>query len=467
MNPNQLQKIPSPLKIPFLGHLPYVLSRDPFGRMLQLGERYGDLFNLQLLNDSVVITSDPDVVRELFDETRFRKRVAGILESIRPIAGDGLITAEDHEDNWGRAHRILKPGFGRKAMSDYLPVIIQQTRKLIAWWRSKPEKLIDANQDFTRLTLEIIGLCGFNYSFLSFEQEEPHSFMLTIDSILAEATISHQLPAWANKLRPGGVRRLRDNIADTNKVFDKIINDHKTTQQQDKSSFLSLMLDASDPKDGSKLSLSNIRYQLITFLIAGHETTRSLLSFTVYYLTKHPKVLQRAQRLVDEVMGESDRDLTFQDLSRLYYLQQILYETLRLWPTAPGFMVSPRETTSIRSRYKTSPDDIFFIFLSALHRHPKAWGKDADIFNPERFSAEQVRSRPSHVYRPFGNGKRSCIGQHFAMAEAQIALAYILYHFDLEGIASYNFAVEHSLTIKPKDFFFKVYPRDEAARHRM
>ena len=458
---NHLKKIPSPVKFPIVGHLPYVLSRQPFDRMLQLCERYGDLFNLKLLDDSVVIVSDPDVVEELFDESRFRKRVAGILESIRPIAGDGLITAEDHEDNWGRAHRILKLGFGRKAMSDYLPIMMRQTEKLIQWWRDRPGQAIDANQDFTRLTLEIIGLCGFDFSFSSFEQEEPHEFMLTIDSILAEATISHQLPAWVNQLRPGGVRRMKENIEATNAVFDKIIADHHLNDSKERSSFLALMLDAEDPRDGSKLSKANIRYQLITFLIAGHETTRSLLSFTLYYLIKHPEICRKAQSIVDEVLGDAPRDLSFQDLSRLSYLQQILMESLRLWPTAPGFMVSPRSDTSIQSKYSTTTDDIFFIFLAALHRHPKAWGDNPDSFDPDRFGADAIRQRPSHVFRTFGNGKRSCIGQHFAMTEAQVALTYILYHFDLQGDDSYTLQVDHSLTIKPKDFFFKAIPRSK------
>ncbi|SME99767.1 cytochrome P450 [Pseudobacteriovorax antillogorgiicola] len=455
----EVKDIPGPRPFPLIGHIPYVLSSNPFERMIQLCRRYGGLFRLQLYEDSVVVVTDSDIVEELLDENRFEKRVVGILDSIRPIAGDGLITARNDEENWARAHRVLKPGFGRRAMSHYLPVMIQTTRKLVDRWAKLEGEWLDVNTDFTRLTIEIIGLCGFNYSFNCFEKERLDEFIETIDSILSEATISHQLPPFINRLRPGANKRMRLNQEATAKIFDRIVKERQAKGEWNHHDFLAMMLHGRDPKDGSQLSEENIRYQLISFLIAGHETTRSLLSFTLFFLSKHQTVLDRARTLVDQVFAEGDRDLSFQDLSRLSYLQQILNESLRLWSTAPAFMVGPKEETILRNGYRARKNDTFFIFLAGLHRDPKIWGQNPERFDPDRFAPEAVRVRPAHGYRPFGNGKRSCIGQHFAMTEAQIALAYILYFFDIEGDPCYELKIDHSLTIKPKNFYCRVRKR--------
>ena len=209
------------------------------------------------------------------------------------------------------------------------------------------------------------------------------------------------------------------------------------------------MLTGRDPGTGRGLSDENIRYQIVTFLIAGHETTSGLLSFAIHLLLKHPEALARARDEVDAVFGaEAPR---VEDLARLPFVEQVLQETLRLWPTAPAFALSAREATRLAGRYAIAPSDVLMVLVPMLHRDPESWGPDAETFRPERFAREAAERLPPNAWKPFGTGLRSCIGRGFAMQEALLVLAMVLHRFDLAAAdPDYELAITETLTIKPK-----------------
>ena len=163
------------------------------------------------------------------------------------------------------------------------------------------------------------------------------------------------------------------------------------------------MLTGVDKQSGERLPDENIRAQCITFLIAGHETTSGLLSFAIYYLINNPDVLARARAEVDEVLGSTAAP-TFEQVHRLRYVRQILDETLRLWPTAPGFTRQPYEDTVIGGRYAIPADTPILVLSQALHRHTEIWGPDAAEFNPDHTAPERMTQIPPNAYKPFGTG---------------------------------------------------------------
>src|SRR6266571_845987 len=148
---------------------------------------------------------------------------------------------------------------------------------------------------------------------------------------------------------------------------------------------LGLMLNAKDPVTGEHLDDTNIRYQLLTFLIAGHETTSGLLSFAIHLLLKHPEVLRKAQAEADRVLGADTP--RFEQVAQLGYFDQILRETLRLWPTAPGFTVAPKHDTLLAGRYPVKKRNVLLVLLPALHRDPAVW-KEPERFDPDRFAPD-------------------------------------------------------------------------------
>jgi cytochrome P450/NADPH-cytochrome P450 reductase len=252
-----------------------------------------------------------------------------------------------------------------------------------------------------------------------------------------------------------------------NTVVDRLITERRADPEalMTKRDLLNYMLTGADKQTGERLDDVNIRHQILTFLIAGHETTSGLLSFAIYFLLKHPDVLARAYEEVDAVLGtDPDGIPVLAQVRKLGYVTQILKESLRLWPTAPAFSVYPREDTTIAGRYPVSQGENIMVLLPMLHRDRAVWGDDAEEFRPERFAADLEKRLPPHAFKPFGNGQRACIGQQFAMQEATLVLGMILRRFELIDHTGYQLHVKETLTIKPEGFTIKVRPRGRRGR---
>lgn len=453
--------IPQPPPRPVVGNLPDIDSSKGVLGLVEVAERYGPIVRIQFFNRSIVAVSSQQLVNEVCDESRFGKMLGIALRQVRQFAGDGLFTAETQEPNWQKAHRILMPAFGPaalKRMFDGMDDIVEQL--LLKWERLGPAARIDVPDNTTRLTLDTIALCSFSYRFNSLYREEMHPFVGAMVRALVESgDRARRLPVQ-NKIMLRRRHQLEEDNALMFEVAEQIISDRRRNPSPAGSEdILDTMLKAADPVTGERLSDENIRYQMVTFLIAGHETTSGLLSFTLYELLRHPNVLAKAHAVVDEVLGsESAR---FEHLPRLGYLDQVLKETLRLWPTAPAFNVAPYENTTLGGRYEVSAGQPIMVLIPQLHRDRAAWGEDAGIFNPDRFSPERAAEIPANAWKPFGNGQRSCIGRGFALQEAMLFLAKLLQRFDITSAdPGYELQIKHTLTMKPEGLFIHVRRRD-------
>ena len=230
---------------------------------------------------------------------------------------------------------------------------------------------------------------------------------------------------------------------------------------------LDRMLTVVDRQSGEKLDDTNIIAQCITFLIAGHETTSGLLSFALYALLKNPDVLARAYDEVDRVLGTDLSVLpTYAQIHQVAYVDQILEETLRLWPTAPAFTRHPHEDTVIGGKYRLEKETSATILTAMLHRDKQVWGENPEKFDPDRFSPENRARIPPNAYKPFGTGQRACIGRQFAMQEAILVLSMLLQRFEFVDFADYQLETKQTLTIKPNNFHIKVKLRDRTRGHR-
>ena len=456
-------RIPQPRTDPLLGNLRDIDSHAPVQGFMRLGRTYGPIYRLDVLGRSLVFVSSQELVDELCDERRFDKKIHASLRNIRELAGDGLFTAYTDEPNWARAHRLLMPAFGPvgiRGMFD--PMLDIADQLLVRWERFGDGAVIDVPDNMTRLTLDTIALCAFDYRFNSFYQNEMHPFVGAMVDALKEAGARGRRPPVANKLMLLTRRKYEEDIAQLHAVADALIAERRRDPEAaGKKDLLGLMLSGRDPVTGEGLSDENIRYQLVTFLIAGHETTSGLLSFALYLLLKNPPVLQRARAEVDAVLGEDVPRV--EQLARLKYVEQVLMETLRLWPTAPAFGLQAREDTVIGGRWPIRTTDVVMVLLPNLHRDPKVWGEDVEAFRPERFAPEAVAGLPPNAWKPFGNGQRACIGRPFAMQEAQLVLAMVLQRFDLiEHDPSYQLVVGETLTLKPEGFRIRAKRRGQA-----
>jgi cytochrome P450 / NADPH-cytochrome P450 reductase len=464
---NKLSPIPHPPTKPVVGNMLSVDSSAPSQHLARMAKEYGPIFWLDMMGAPFVVVSGADLVDELSDEKRFDKSVRGSLRRVRLIAGDALFTAYTTEPNWSKAHNILMQPFGNRAMQSYHPSMLDIAEQLVKKWeRTNADDEIDVVHDMTALTLDTIGLCGFDYRFNSFYREDYHPFVESLVRSLETIMMTRGLPLEGLWMR----NRKRDLAADAafmNKMVDEIIAERrKNADAADaKKDMLNAMMTGVDRATGTQLDDVNIRYQINTFLIAGHETTSGMLSCTIYALLKHPEVLKKAYEEVDRVLGpDTDAKPTYQQVTQLTYITQVLKEALRLWPPAPIYGIAPLNDEVIGGKYKLKKDTFIAILVLALHRDPSVWGPNPDAFNPDNFSPEAEAKRPVNAWKPFGNGQRACIGRGFAMHEAALAIGMILQRFRLVDHERYQMHLKETLTIKPDGFKIKVRPRTEKER---
>ncbi|WP_440459845.1 cytochrome P450 [Rhodococcoides corynebacterioides] len=455
----QLTMTPTPIperpSLPYIGHaLQIARSSGAIEHLLDECEVMGPIFRLRAFGDEQIIVSGSDLVAEILGNDAFAKLVHTDLVTLRDIGGDGLFTAFNEEPNWRKAHNILMPSFTRQAMRNYHEKMVGASRNLIASWTraAQSDRPVDVSRDMTRLTFDTIGMCGFGYDFDSFTGEAVHPFVEAMIGALTHAQKLNELPPLVNKLRLSGNRRYAEDLHTMQALITELIEQRRRTEPTRDDDLLGRMLNTADPDTGELLDDFNIRNQVVTFLIAGHETTGAALSFALYYLSKHPAVLKRAQREVDGVWGrDDDIDPSYEDVGRLTYVRQVLDEALRLWPTAPGFAVSPDRDVVVGDGHVLRPGDAVTVFIPALHRQPE-WGPNVHGFDPDRFSAEATERRPGHVYKPFGHGERACIGRQFALHEATLVLGMLIHRFSLDDTSNYRLTIGITLTIKPDGF---------------
>src|SRR6201996_3262657 len=464
---NRLSPIPQPPTKPVVGNMLSLDSSAPVQNLARLAKELGPIFWLDMMGAPIVIVSGHDLVEELSDEKRFARAWRGPLRRVRAIAGDGLFTADTTEPNWSKAHNILMQPFGNRAMQSYHPSMVDIAEQLVKKWeRLNGDEEIDVVHDMTALTLDTIGLCGFDYRFNSFYRRDYHPFVASLVRSLETIMMIRGLPMenlWMKKRR----RDLAEDVAFMNKMVDEIVAERRksTDATDDKKDMLAAMMTGVDRATGEQLDDVNIRYQINTFLIAGHETTSGLLSASIYALLKHPDVLKKAYEEVDRVLGpDLEAKPTYQQVTQLTYITQILKESLRLWPPAPAYGISPLKDETIGGKYKLKKNTFITVLVLALHRDPSVWGPNPDAFDPENFSKEAEAARPINAWKPFGNGQRACIGRGFAMHEAALAIGMILQRFKLIDVHRYQMVLKETLTIKPDGFKIKVRPRAETER---
>jgi cytochrome P450 / NADPH-cytochrome P450 reductase len=464
---NKLNPIPHPPKKPVVGNMLSLDPNTPVQHMARLAKELGPIYWLDMMGSPLVVVSGADLVDEISDEKRFDKSVRGSLRRVRAVGGDGLFTAYTNEPNWSKAHNILMTPFGNRAMQSYHPSMLDIAGQLVKKWeRMNADDEIDVVHDTTALALDTVGLCGFDYRFNSFYREDYHPFVASLVRSLETIMLTRGLPFEGLWLRNRN-RDLAGDVAFMNAMVDEIVAERRRNAEatEAKKDMLGAMMTGVDRATGTQLDDVNIRYQINTFLIAGHETTSGMLSCAIYALLKHPAVLKKAYEEVDRVLGgDLNVKPTYQQVTQLTYITQILKEALRLWPPAPAYGVAPIKDEVIGGKYKLKKDSFVLVLVLALHRDPSVWGPDPDAFDPENFSKEAEAQRPVNAWKPFGNGQRACIGRGFAMHESALALGMILQRFKLIDHQRYQMVLKETLTIKPDGFKIKVRPRTDKER---
>ncbi|KAI9707990.1 MAG: hypothetical protein M1820_004409 [Bogoriella megaspora] len=442
-------EIPQPPGWPLIGN---ALDVSEQGFIARMADQYGPIFKVKLGVGKPyrIHICSAELLDELCDEKRFIKSPQdGGLSEVRNLTGDGLFTAMHGEENWALAHRILMPVLGPMSIGSMFEDMHEVACQLVLKWaRVGQHAKIAATEDFTRLTLDTLALCTMDTRFNSFYAEMPHPFVAAMTSFLKESGSRSIRPSFVTDyVYRKRTQQYHEDIELMRDVADQVLQKRRTLPTR-KKDLVDAMIYEKDPVSGKTLPESNIINNMITFLIAGHETTSGPLSFLLYLLVKNPGAMKTARDEVLAVLGEGP--MTADMTSRLPYVSAVIRETLRLHPTAPAFQVLPKSSSPEdypiligQKKYAIHQGDALIATLSRVHRDPVVFGSDADEFRPERMLDEQFNQLPKNSWK------------------STIVVALLLQNFEFELYdPDYKLAIRKTLTVKPKDFFVRAALRE-------
>ncbi|KAH7098687.1 fatty acid hydroxylase [Auriculariales sp. MPI-PUGE-AT-0066] len=457
---SQYVPIPQPAGWPLIGNL---LEIDPELSVLdfeRLGKRYGEIFTINILGTQLNFVCSAALAAEVCDEKRFHKQVQGtILEGLRPLVQDALFTAFHGEENWGVAHRILMPAFGPASilqMFDDMNDILSQM--LVKWDRFGPKHIITPADDFTRLAFDTVAYCTMSHRLNSFYTENQPVFVDAMGDWLTESGRRFQRPKVVQTFMRETNAKYAADMNIMRELAREIVAERRA-HPNDRKDLLNAMVLGRDPQTGKGLTDKSIEEQMITFLIAGHETTSGLLSFLLYYVLKNPNVYAKLQQEIDTVVGKDP--LRPEHLKRTPYIVATMREALRLGSPIPGFAVTCDENQVVAGKYLMKAGTPCIVLGYNISRDCNAYGDDVEEFKPERMMDGKFEKLPPKAWLPFGNGMRGCIGRGFAMQEAQMAVISMFQRFEFRmADPQYTLQIKQTLTLKPKDFHVYAIPRN-------
>jgi cytochrome P450 len=408
---------------------------------------YGDVVRLVVgppgLRFELTCAFHPDGVQRVLAGSRegYSKDTPGYRE-IAAAIGRGLLTSEGQL--WQRQRRLIQPLFTRKQIATYATLMAQEAgRTADRWDRTAGQRVtVDAHSEMIRLTLRVVGRAIFGDDVEHATHVIRRTFPVLTRHVLRRTLAPVAPPAaWPTPANLRAARAQRAIYA----LADDLIARRRTAGLGGED-LLSRLLAARDPETGRAMEIQQVRDEALIFLLAGHETTSSALTFTLQLLGRHPDEQQRVADELADVLG--GRPPTVDDLPALRRTAMVLKEAMRLYP--PIYALARRaEGEDEIGGHRIPSGSLLVVSQWATHRHPCIWD-DPEKFAPERFAPEQEAARHRYAYFPFGGGPRACIGSHFATQEAQIALAVLLQRYRIRAPLAPVPLDTTGITLRPK-----------------
>jgi cytochrome P450 len=384
----------------------------------------------------------PALIRQvLVDEADSFEKGAMTRRVLGPVLGDAILTAEG--DRWRAQRRATAPLFRREQLLDFLPVMIAAAERTRDRWLSYPAASeIDVTREMTRTTLDIVLATMLSASGAS----NPHRIERAIADYLESTSWVMALtilgaPRWVPYPGMRKAARARDFL----KQFVVDLTNEITYSEVFRKDLMSLLIRANDPQTGRLMSETDVRENILTFVMAGHETTALALTWTFYLLSLHPQIEERVRSEIATVTGGTP--VRGEHIDSLRYTQQVIQEAMRLYPPAPLIVREARRVLQLGTE-TIGPGTFVYVPVYAVHRHEEFWDRP-DLFDPDRFTPEAIKTRDRYVYLPFGAGPRVCIGMSFALMEATAVLAVVLSSLRLRLRPGYIPQPKLRITLRP------------------
>lgn len=420
------------------------LRRDFLGYLTRATSRYGDVFSTRMGSIVVTVLNHPDLIRDVL-VTRQRLFAKGrALEEARRILGNGLLTSEGEFHL--RQRRLAQPAFHRERVAAYADTMVDYATRASDRWRNGMH--VDMHAEMMRVTLGIVGKTLFDTDVEDDASEIGHALT---DVLSLFDFVMLPMSRVIERLPLPFVRRTRAAKQTLDAVIYRIIRERRADPREhgDLLSMLMTATDDEDADDSAGMTDEQLRDEVMTLFLAGHETTANALAWTWYLLATHPEVLTRVQAELDRIDGP----LTFASLPQLSYTRQVVTESIRLYP--PAYAIGRRATAPYpfewEGRHYTLPARSIVLVSPYLQHHDARWFADPERFDPDRWLPDAVASRPKFSYFPFGAGTRVCIGEQFAWTEAILVLATLARTWDVRPAGAAPPRLQSKITLRPRD----------------
>ena len=420
-----IRRPPGPPPRFLVGRFP-LLGPDPLAVYTRWARDFGDIFYYRAGWIHVYFLNHPDLIESVLISQSQNFAKDKVIQNSRWFLGQGLLTSEGAE--WRQQRRLCQPAFHRERLSSYGRTMSAYAEEMLAGWPQGEVR--DIHQEMMHLTMRIVAKVLF-----SVEVSEDAQKVAAALNLLMRHTSGFRMimPPPLRHFPLPALLRVKRAVRELDEIVNRIIRKRRASGE-DTGDLLSMLMAARD-EDGSAMTDRQLRDEIMTFLLAGHETTAVSLSWTWYLLSEHPEVAQKLRQELNDVLG--GRTPQLEDLARLPYTDKVVKESMRLYPPAWSLArTAAKEMEIVMSPWIIHRDARFF--------------EDPDQFKPDRWTAQTTQQLPRFAYFPFGGGPRLCIGASFAMMEANLLVATIAQRFQLHLVPGHPVDPLPGITLRPR-----------------
>ncbi len=434
--------MPGPEGTLFFGSL-FDAWRDPIGLFLR-AQSYGPVCRFRFGPYTYVALNDPACVRHVLVDNPKNYTKSRNYRGLKLVVGDGLLTSEG--EFWKRQRRLTQPAFHRERLAGFADTMAQATHAMLDTWPGEGDepRTLDVHAEMMALTFRIVGLTLLSVDLAGDAEVTGEALTIALEWANDYVESLVPIPPWVPT--PKNVR-FKKAARTLDGVVLRVIEERRKSGER-KNDLLQMLMEVKDEDSGEVMNDRQLKDELMTLVLAGHETTANALAFTFYLLSRHPEVARRARAEVREALG--DRDPTLADLPKLGYVRQIIDESMRLYPPAWAFERQAIADDEIGG-FPVRAGTLIGVSPFTLHRDPAHW-TNPEGFDPERFAPSEggAAARPKYAYLPFGGGPRVCIGSSFALMEAQIVVAMVLARARLDLLPGARLELDAKVTLRPR-----------------
>jgi cytochrome P450 len=441
---SDLSIIPGPKAAPIIGNILDMRQGEVFEVLIDFHKEFGDIYQLELpKNQFVYSIASPESIQHVLQMNNQNYIKGERIKITSPLIGNGLFASEG--DFWRRQRRMMQPAFHRREITKIATIMVDVIQEVMAGWEKfvgSREKL-DMQHEMMNLTMQVVTRALFTNSL---NPEEVAEMGRQITFLLDVITERGQAPIRiGEKIPTARNRRFDAGVASIDAIIYRLIEDRRASGDPGED-LLGMLLTIQDEETGDRMNDKQLRDELVTMFLAGHETTAIALSWSIILLSLNPQVRRNLQVEVDSVLR--GRIPGAHDYNSLPYTAAVFQEAMRLYPPLPITVRQALGADTLES-YPVKPNSSIFVNFYSLHHNPDVWD-NPEGFDPDRFMPGQEKERHRFAYAPFGGGPRQCIGNNFALMEGVLALAMISQKYELNLCPGTDIRPHMPGTLRPR-----------------